>query len=42
MKRILLSLVFFIGLFSPINIAQADSEILLRTAAEHIGGYAFN
>ena len=39
MKRILLSLVLFIGLFTPISIAQADSEILLRTAAEHIGGY---
>ena len=39
MKRILLSVVLFIGLFSPISIAQADSEILLRTAAEHIGGY---
>ncbi len=39
MKRFLLSLVLIIGVLAPTSYARADSEILLRTAPEHIGGY---
>jgi len=39
MKRILLSSVLFVGLCVPISFAQADAEMQLRTAPEHIGGY---
>ena len=39
MKRFLISLVLIIGVLAPASYANADDEILLRTAPEHVGGY---
>ena len=39
MKRCLLSVVLIIGVLAPTSYARADSEILLRTSPEHVGGY---
>lgn len=42
MKRLVISLVLILGLLVPSDIAFGESEIQLRTAAEHLGGYDRN
>jgi hypothetical protein len=39
MKRFLLSIVLILGFLAPTSYANAENEILLRTAPEHTGGY---
>ncbi|CAB4981584.1 unannotated protein [freshwater metagenome] len=39
MKRSLISLSLILGLLLPVDMAYAEGEIQIRTAAEHVGGY---
>jgi len=39
MKRLVISLSLILGLLAPSDIAFGESEIQLRTATEHVGGY---
>jgi hypothetical protein len=39
MRRVLAPFILFLGVFALAVPASADSEILLRTATEHVGGY---
>jgi len=38
-KRSLISLSLVLGLLLPVDMAYAEGEIQIRTAAEHVGGY---